>query len=463
MTTKPTHRNTVLLVCALLIFVSALAVLGMAIHMKGERSFLTFLSSRPGVLFLVAIGAALGSVALIVYLLSSRARIPAHQFARTALISVITMALLFSIFEIALRASSINLKDREVLFGTELRPLNWSEIALRHRALTQRAAGDLSYLVHDGFLGWTVAANRVKADILYSTDSRGLRIPHSHMAVATATEKVTIALLGDSYTFGQELEYEDTWGYLLEKSLGPQFKVLNFGVPGYGVDQAFLRFERDVLVWKPKIVIYAINSGAVRRTMIVYTFLSRPDWNYPFSKPRFIVRDGELKEINAPALSPEAIFSKASIFELPFLEYDVGYKQSDWQYKPYQFSFLARLLVSRYPSWSRPNPDTSDEALVAVNTAVLRAFVQSARQAGTIPIVAYLPGPADVQKPNSSPDIGRRVLEETGIKAAELGPCLLKADSRDRVVPSGAHYSRKANAALAECLHTVVNQALGIR
>ena len=64
-----------------------------------------------------------------------------------------------------------------------------------------------------------------------------------------------------------------------------------------------------------------------------------------------------------PLFLLKLFFSKASISDLPFLEYDVGYKESDWQYKPYHFSFLARLFVSHYPSWSRPNPEVSDDAL----------------------------------------------------------------------------------------------------
>jgi len=49
--------------------------------------------------------------------------------------------------------------------------------------------------------------------------------------------------VGDSFTFGQEVTYEESWGYLLEKALGSEFQVLNFGVAMYGVDQAYLRYE----------------------------------------------------------------------------------------------------------------------------------------------------------------------------------------------------------------------------
>ena len=77
------------------------------------------------------------------------------------------------------------------------------------------------------------------------------------MSFASPTGKTRIALVGDSFTFGEDVTYEETWGYFLEKELGSQFQVLNFGVAGYGVDQSFLRYEKDVRKWKPKIVIFA--------------------------------------------------------------------------------------------------------------------------------------------------------------------------------------------------------------
>ena len=463
MSTSLRHRKTLLLALALFLSELALIALGMTIHMKGERPFFTFLSSKPGVTFLVAIGVLLGAGIVITRHYLASAGTLTHHFRRVALISLLTVTLFLLIVEITLRTNTISSQENEVLLGTVLRPLNWSKVALHHRDLIYRPSGELSYLVHDDFLGWTVGPDRAKADMLYSTDASGIRIPHSDTGLTKHGEKIRIALLGDSYTFGQEVAYEDTWGYVLEKSLGPEFQVLNFGVPGYGVDQEFLRFERDVRLWKPRIVMFAINSGAVRRTMIVYTFLSRRDWNYPFSKPRFIIRDGDVKEMNVPVLSPETIFSKASISELPFLEYDVGYKESDWQYKSYHFSFLARLFVSHYPSWSRPNPEVSDDALVAVDTSILKKFLRSAAQMGAIPIVVYLPAPIELEKPISPADIGRRVLQKADIEPADLVPCLLKSPPADRLVTSGDHYSPQANAAIADCLRSVVNEALAVQ
>jgi hypothetical protein len=233
---------------------------------------------------------------------------------------------------------------------------------------------------------------------------------------------------------------------------------LNFGVPGYGVDQAYLRYEKDVRQWKPDVVIFGFISHDVFRTMTVYPFLNFADWDMPFSKPRFTLRDGELKKLNVPPLEPEAIFSRGSILELPFLQYDIGYRQSDWQKNLYHLSYLARLFVSWHPRWSAKNPDVSDEAMVSVNASILKAFVRSAEQAGAIPIVVYFPGRQELEKPSSSLPRGRRVLQQAGIPYTDPTPCLLEVNPADRSLVH--HYSPQGNAAVAKCLLPVVHEAL---
>jgi len=198
--------------------------------------------------------------------------------------------------------------------------------------------------------------------------------------------------------------------------------------------------------------------------MIVYPFIRFPLWDSPFSKPRFILRDGALKRMNVPPLVPEVIFSRGSISELPFLEYDSGYTQHDWQKSPYHLSYLARLFVSKYPRWSRVNPDVSDEALVPVNASILKDFVRSAAQTGAIPIVVYFPeDEAEFARPTSSLPLGKRVLQEADIAYTDLTPCLLELKPADRFVLSGRHYTPQGNATVAKCLRNVVSEALTVR
>ncbi len=84
---------------------------------------------------------------------------------------------------------------------------------------------------------------------------------------------VRIALLGDSMIAGRQLDFEKTAGQILEKRLnnelalktGKKYEVLNFGVPGYGVDQINLNWDRQVAKYKPDFnFIYLFEKNYLR-------------------------------------------------------------------------------------------------------------------------------------------------------------------------------------------------------
>ena len=146
-------------------------------------------------------------------------------------------------------------------------------------------------------------------------------------------------------------------------------------------------------------MIFGFISNDAVRSMLVYPFLSFPYWDMPFAKSRFIVRNGELTNINEQPRTPQAIFSAESIRELPLLEYDQGYEQSDWVRHFYHRSYLARLFVSWVPRWSIERAEVTDEALVAVNASILKTFVRSATEAGVIPLVVFFPNKEELGRP----------------------------------------------------------------
>ncbi len=86
-------------------------------------------------------------------------------------------------------------------------------------------------------------------------------------------DTVRIALLGDSMVAAREVSFSKSSGQLLEEQLnnqsgiktGKKFEFLNFGVPGYGVDQIFLNWEIFVSKFKPDYVfLYVFERGYLR-------------------------------------------------------------------------------------------------------------------------------------------------------------------------------------------------------
>lgn len=451
------QRDLFLLGFLFLLETSVVAVLT-ALHVKGERTFDLFLSTRPGLVFLCAAVGCLLAAAGITNIYLAHRHSPSRYFRLIVAMNLVTVLLMLITGEVAVRASSRVYLDGEAFGKVALVPKNWETTRAHYRAILERASGDLSYLVYDDRMGWSVGPNRRSANGLYWSGPEAVRVPHEEVTRAISEAKPTIALIGDSYTFGEEVSYEETWAYHLGGMLRNGVQILNFGVPGYGVDQAYLRYEKDARRWKPKIAIFGLFPQDFLRTMTVYPFIANPRWEMPFSKPRFMVSDGKGEILNDPPLRPDVIFSYDSIFELPFLIFDRGYKESNWRTSFYHSSYLFQLFVSVLPPWSAVTPDLSEDAFVSVNTSILKSFLQTAAQDGTIPVAVYLPGRKELRK-QRLPRLVNRVLQDVGMAYVDPTPCLLEVNSADRFMPGG-HYAPAGNAAVAKCLEPVVQEAL---
>jgi hypothetical protein len=451
------QKSDLLLLASLFLLEFSIAFMAMALHMKGERPFAVFLSSKPGMVFLMMMSAVLiaGSVVIYQYVANRQSR--SSHFRLVVAMNFVTLVLILITGEIVTRILSRSSIEGETLGNRVLLPKSWHALTLYNQKILRKASASPTFYVYDNALGWTIGPDRKSADGLYYSSAEGLRAPHEGISFAKTTKKTRIALVGDSYTFGEDVLYADTWGRLLEKALGPEFEVLNFGVPGYGLDQAYLRYEKDVREWKPNVVILSFIPHDTERSMIVYPALNYPTWEVPFSKPRLILRDGELKKLNTPTVTPEAIFSKEAVFDLPFLEYDRGFRKHEWEEKLFHLSCLTRAFITWFPSWEPVRPDVSDEALTSVNAWILRAFVGSVERMGSAPLVVYHPKRA--LDPISDRSLSRRVLREAGVRYTEPTSCLLELPSADWFIPQG-HYTPQGNAAVAKCLVNIVRQVL---
>jgi lysophospholipase L1-like esterase len=311
--------------------------------------------------------------------------------------------------------------------------------------------------VHDDVLGWTVGPARSSHDGLYASSIEGLRSATPGESLAPLRARRRIAIVGDSYTFGMGVPFADTWGEALRRRLGDDFVVLNFGVDGYGVDQACLRYREDARAWKPDLVILGLIAHDVYRSTVVYPFISFPTWQFPFSKPRLVPGADGLRAVNLPLAAPRELFAVADISALPHVDLEPGYLASDWDRRWYHRSYSVRLATSLLPAWPAGHDDNAARDL---NAAILAEFAADVRRAGGTPLVVYFPsyGTGEIggragQRPARMVQVARSALAEAGLDYLDLTGCMAGLAAADGVAADGAHFSAAANDRIAGCLH----------
>jgi hypothetical protein len=97
-----------------------------------------------------------------------------------------------------------------------------------------------------------------------ATDAQGLRISadsqHSQSSVRAAGDRRRIVhCIGDSYTMGWGVEWEDSYPAVLGELLGPEHQVLNVGMAGAGLWTSVERSNRIAVDSPPDDVVYLYN------------------------------------------------------------------------------------------------------------------------------------------------------------------------------------------------------------
>ncbi len=433
------------------------ALLLLAVHRLGDREISAHLADRPGLAIVAALAGILAGVAAIA-LRVSRARMTGlRTFGPTLATNLLGLTLSLGAAEATLRVLAERTPSGPVVFGLRLLPRSWSAVTEPHKAILARAETG-SYLVAASQLGWTVGVSRRSANGLYMSSAEGLRSGAVGVAYRDAAQRFRVTLVGDSYSFCLDVCFEDSWGHRLEQLLGPGVQVLNFGVDGYGIDQAYLRYLRDARTWNPDVAILGVYPHDLERTMTVYPFIGFPTWSIPFSKPRFVVENGRLHNLNPTPLSAGQIVTRASVFDLPLVDLDQGFDPNDWRGGPLHASYLVRFLVSRFPSAREPLPQVSEAAKREVNAALLAAFLREAKASGAEPLLAYLPARVDMpDDPEYEPALARtrEFLDDRELPYFDLTPTLLVLPHDERFVEGARHYSPRANASVAQALSRV--------
>ena len=284
----------------------------------------SFVFSPPGIVFIVSVVIILLSVWWIVSTFKTRDSLKTKHLIMATGMNVLMLFLLIASVEIVFRSLSTESQAGEALFGIVLYPRQWEAISARQHAVLDKMAAEGTHMIYDEREGWTIAPSYSDKSGKVFSSLEGLRSPRSdvsfadlrsrHSGRAKQPASVRIALIGDSMTYGYEVRCEESWGHAIESHLQPSAQVLNFAVSGYGLNQVLLRYKKEVRPWHPYIVIIGITSEMIRRINNIYPALMSPGWNdFPFVRPRLMVKDGALTVINYPVPKPEEIPADSTV------------------------------------------------------------------------------------------------------------------------------------------------------
>ncbi len=210
-------------------------------------------------------------------------------------------------------------------------------------------------LIPDPATGWTYRPNSQRQNGTFTINSAGMRALREYTS-EPAADTLRIALFGDSFVAGDEVTDEEVWGSRLEQLLnqaGLNAEVLNFGVSGFSMAQAYLRWQSLGRRFSPDMVIFVFQAENLDRNVNMFQLLY-PQGGVVYSRPRFIIEDGSLSLVNSPVLPPEDLLDVMRAFDShPLAAHEAYYRGRDASSPIWGTSRLAGLL---FRTLGRLNP-----------------------------------------------------------------------------------------------------------
>jgi len=254
-----------------------------------------------------------------------------------------------------------------------------------------------------------------------STNSKGFR-GKKDFPYSKNKEKLRILILGDSFTFGDEVSDDETYSYYLQEML-PHTEVINMGVHGYGHDQMLILLKEEGVKYQPDIVILGFLPLDMSRNLLEFR---------DFAKPRFVLRGGELKLIGIPVPRPEDIL------------------QWDWTRPRILDMFsLIRHKVTKLSGLQKKEMED-------ITTAILTDMIRLIESIHAIPILAYLPRAREIAKDTAVTEDEAYMFSICKLnekaKCFSTRPYFAEKIAKGETFKSGGHWEPAGHRTVAEAI-----------
>lgn len=337
------------------------------------------------------------------------------------------------------------------------RPIDALTLSSRQMSAIKRISDDkLGYIRFDRTLGWPIRGDSISADGIYTSNSDGIRGDKNY-SLNIPDRKTRITTFGDSFTHGDQVSNKDTWQSLME-SKASNLEVLNFGVGGYGLDQAYLRFLEHGSKYETDIVIIGFMTENINRNRNRFRPFYFKRTGLPFSKPMFTYINGSLSLIPSYFRKPQdynELFTNRKTTIQRLGEGDFYYQRGlksnpylDWS----PAIRLTKVFLSKYFS-NLGNPYLNDPNTLEVTKALFKSFRDKVSSYGQRPIVVIFPNKQDITRCNESKEKRYKplidYLRSNNFDFIDLGGQL--CNYKPAEVFNG-HYNRLGNKIVAETM-----------
>ena len=287
-----------------------------------------------------------------------------------------------------------------------------------------------------------------------------------------------ISLYGDSFVYGSEVANELAWGNGLSGLV--DCRVANYGVPGYGPDQALIRFRRfrdD----EANLIVLGIHPVNIYRIVSQFHgFVSGRYDRYDF-KPRFILdEDGALRMIPIPTLESENVvgFPRNAESTLTHEYFLPGTKNGPIRMEFPYVVVVARLAMNEIihsrlsgrPSYASLFSPEHQSGALTLMVAITERFVDEAESRGKTALVVVFPSKGAMRYFDSDEMWGYEplldALQARGISVLNIGPSvhdyLNGRDFCELVVAEGdcyRHLNAEGNAVVATVVRDWIAEA----
>lgn len=366
-------------------------------------------------------------------------------------------------------------------------PVTGSPLVLSERqkkAVQSVVDGAVGYQVYSPSLAWTIEKNQTSKEGLYRSNAQGFRADREYTK-EIPPGKIRVLCFGDSFTHCDEVANDETWTHHAEKA-APDMEFLNFGVPGYGLTQAFLRYTEVADEFQADYVIIGCMTEDTKRSVNVYypfRYANPEDSPNAFALPYASLDKKGRLEINPPFLKNREAYAAFLQNPLPKLK---QMSRVDILLRSQPATPLLTLLDDRresiepvadyfLASWARiyrPQGkfrSTQEREglrngerrrlITEINNRLFMHFVRAVRKNGAVPLIMWFPSPTNLKHHNDDKKRSYaphfEFFKAKGLAAVDTLDWLEEAHGKDGDLPvkgllENVHFSVEANALIGK-------------